>query len=341
MAKHRIAVIGLGVVGMGFVKLLAEKEDALKKDHDLSFSVVAVCDKIKGSLYNADGIDIARVVEEGPDAAGLEGEKGLSSFEIIEKEDVDVVIEATPTNLKTGGVGLKHAKTALSLGKHFISTNKGPPAIAFSELMHLAEENDAYYGYEGTVLSGTPAINLALSGLAGSDFCSIRGILNGTTNFMLEKMENGKSYDEALQIAKENGYAESDPSGDVEGWDASAKVAILANALLKAEISPDDVERTGVRNVTREDVRNAQRIDRKIKLISSLIYEKGKLVARVAPELVSCDDPLYHVSGVLNAITFETDTTGNVTIIGPGAGGRSAGYAMLHDLIVLNRRLSK
>jgi len=334
----RIAIIGLGIVGSGFLTLMHEKKEKLKSDYNLDFEIVAVCDKAKGSIFNANGIDTGIVLSEGPLSEKIDGERGLSSFEIIELPEVDVVVEATPTNLSNGGVGLQHARRALGAGKHFISTNKGAPALAHDELSSLAQEKKVYYGYEGTVLSGTPALSLATHGLPCSKFFSIRGILNGTTNFMLDKMElEGIKFDEALKLAQSLGYAETDPTGDIDGWDPCAKVVILANKVLKMNITPKDVELEGIRNITIDMINKAKEDNKRIKLVASLNYEDGKLRASVKPEWLNRKDPLYHIHGVMNAVTFETDTTDTVTVIGPGAGGRSAGYAMLYDLLEMHR----
>ncbi|MHC1608916.1 MAG: homoserine dehydrogenase [Candidatus Methanofastidiosia archaeon] len=339
MKKLRIAVIGLGVVGTGFLTLLDEKKEVLEGKYGLTYDVVAVCDKMRGSIYNPDGVDISLILKESPMADGLEGTRGLSSFDIIEKPEVDVVVEATPTNLKTGGVGLEHARRALGAGKHFISTNKAPPAIAYKELTDIAKNNNVYYGFEGTILSGTPAISLAMHGLPASEFKSIRGVLNGTTNFILERMENdGMDFDEALLLAQSKGYAEADPSSDIDGWDACAKVVIMANNMLDTDMTPDDVEVRGLRNINLSDVEAAKKKKMRIKMVGSLTRkDNGDLKACVVPELVDRSDPLYHVHGVTNALVFDTDTTDTVTVMGPGAGGRSAGYAMLYDLVEMHR----
>jgi homoserine dehydrogenase len=334
----RIAIIGLGIVGSGFLTLMHEKKERLSKDYALEFEIVAVCDKMKGSIFNKDGLDTGVLLSDGPSSDKLDGKRGLSSFEIIELDEVDVVVEATPTNLTNGGVGLQHARRALSAGKHFISTNKGAPALAHDELASLAREKNVYYGYEGTVLSGTPALSLATHGLPCSKFYSIRGILNGTTNFMLEKMEREEiKFDEALKMAQSLGYAESDPTGDIDGWDPCAKVVILANKVLRMNITPKDVELKGIRDITLAQIKAAGEENKRIKLVASLYYEDGKLRASVKPEWLDRKDPLYHIHGVTNAITYETDTTDTVTVIGPGAGGRSAGYAMLYDLLEMHR----
>ncbi|RZN48249.1 homoserine dehydrogenase [archaeon] len=342
MEKLRLAMIGLGVVGSGLLRLLDEKRAVLESDYGLTYDVVAVCDKMRGSIYDPEGLDLETVLTEGPLSDKLKGTRDLTSFEVIDLPDVDVVFEATPTNLKTGGVGLEHARRALSAGKHFISTNKAPPAIAYKELESIARENEVYYGYEGTILSGTPAISLALNGLPASRFFSIRGILNGTTNFMLERMETeGMEFDDALALAQEKGYAESDPSSDIDGWDACAKLVIMANNILKEPITPEDVDMQGIRGVTLEDVKEARKEGKRIKSVSSLVFDNGRLKARVGPEKIDRTDPLYHVHDVTNALVFETDTTDTVTVMGPGAGGRSAGYAMLYDLVEMHRHRTR
>jgi homoserine dehydrogenase len=181
---------------------------------------------------------------------------------------------------------------------------------------------------------------MAIEGLPATKFFSIRGILNGTTNFMLERMElDNMEFDEALKLAQSLGYAESNPSSDVDGWDACAKVVIMANNILGSYITPDDVDVKGLSGVSLADVKAARANGNRIKMIGSITYdESGKIVAKVSPEIVGPEDPLYSVKGVTNAISFETDTTETVTVMGPGAGGRSAGYAMLYDLVELHRR---
>jgi len=205
----------------------------------------------------------------------------------------------TFTDFETGQPAVSHCRQALAGGTHVVTSNKGPAALAKKELWNLAAENGVQFRFEGTVMSGTPAINLATGCLAGATITGFKGILNGTTNFILTKMEEGMTYDAALAEAQELGYAEADPTGDVEGWDALGKGVILARWKLVVECGND-----------------------------------GKGVSlRVAPMKLDLTDPLASVGGATNALTFETDVLGPVTIVGAGAGRKETGYSILIDLL--------
>ncbi|MEA1993687.1 MAG: homoserine dehydrogenase [Euryarchaeota archaeon] len=339
---YNIIFIGLGVVGTGLAEILHDKRAYLKKEYGFEYNVLGVCDLIKGSIYDEGGLDLGKVLKMNEEKGKIKDypaeEKGLESVEMIKKEKVDIVAEITPTNIKTGEPGLTHYRAALENGKHIVSTNKGPTALKYKELKEIAEENNAYLGFEGTVISGTPALNLALRDLAGCDIKSIKGILNGTTNYILTNMEEGRAYDEVLKEAQEKGYAETDPTADVEGHDPLAKIVILANAVMNGDVDLKTVPCEGITNITLDDVKKAKKEGKRIKLIGKAWRENGEIKAQVKPEFLPLTDPLANVMGVLNAISFETDLTGDVTIIGPGAGASTAGYAMLADMLEINRR---
>ena len=339
---YNIVIIGLGVVGTGMAEILHNKKEILKKKYGFEYKIVGICDLIKGSIYDENGLDLGEVLKLNKEK-GVIGdypckEKGLTSVDMITKPEVDIVAEVTPTDVKTGEPGLTHFKTALEHKKHVVSTNKGPIALKYKELRDLAEKNKVYLGFEGTVISGTPAINLGTRDLAGCNIKSVKGILNGTTNYILTQMEEGRSYEEVLKEAQQKGYAETDPTADVEGYDPLAKIVILANAVMGGDVNINDVYREGITGITLEDVETAKKEGKRIKLIGRAWKQNGKVTAQVKPESLPVTDPLANVMDVLNAITFETDVTGDVTIIGPGAGAYTAGYAMVTDMLEIHRR---
>lgn len=342
MAKYRIAIVGFGVVGRGIGSILHEKKDFLKSRYDFDFDVVGISDLIWDTVYNPDGIDLGKALELVGKKEKLDplGEVLPDSLTMIRETDYDILLEITPTNMETGDPGYTHIREALKRGKHVATTNKGPIALHYRELSELAAQNGAELRFEGTVLSGTPTINMALKDLAGCEFSEIRGILNGTTNFILTEMEKGKSYEEALKEAQRLGYAEAKPDADVEGWDAMAKIIILANVVMGGDVSKDDVSRTGITGLTIEDVENARKTGKKWKLVGRAWREGGKVKAAVAPMEVGPDDFLYHVQGVLNAVVFSTDIIGDVTVVGRGAGSKEAGYALLTDVLDIHRKLT-
>jgi homoserine dehydrogenase len=341
--KFRIVFLGFGTVAQGLAKILVEKATALKKLYDFDFTAMAVSDKVKGSILNNRGLDLEKILALAKQGLSLQeyagGTKGLSSLDTIKKADATMLVEATWTNLQDGEPGLTHIRTALKRGLHVVTSNKGPIAIAYPELAALARSKRCNLRFEATVMSGTPAISLATEALAGATVKSIRGILNGTTNYILTEMESGTTYADALKRAQELGYAEVDPTGDVEAWDPTAKIVILANVLMSGKVKTAEVPREGITKLTSTDVESARKDEKTIKLIAKAYREDDQVKAQVQPERLPLTDMLSHVSGVLNAITITTDVQPDVTIIGPGAGGDSAGYALLSDMLAINRTL--
>jgi homoserine dehydrogenase len=269
------------------------------------------------------------------------GVKGLDSLTTITNTNADTIIEVTFTDVKTGEPALTHIKTAFKSGKNVVSTNKGPVVKQAVKLLKLAESHNVYYGFEGVVLAGTPVLNLARYTLAGNKINGFKGILNGTTNYILTKMEEGMTYEDALKKAQELGYAEADPTGDVEGLDALGKVVILSNVVLGKNISWADVKRKGITEITVEDIKKAKAEGKRWKLIGSANIEKdGTIKAKVWPEKLLLNDPLAGVGEAVNALTYYTDELGPVTIVGPGAGRRETGFSLLIDLLDMNRKMS-
>jgi len=341
--KFKLAFIGFGVVGQGLAEMLHSKKEILKENYDFEFEVVAISDVKLGSAYNPKGLDLDKIldfVEKDKDLSEYPGaESGYDSIETIKDTEANTIIEVTFTDMKTGGPALDHVETALKEGKHVVSTNKGPVAQKVNELLDLAENNDVHYKFEGTVLSGTPALNLAMKNLAGCEIDEIKGIVNGTTNYILSKMEEGMGYEEALEKAQQLGYAEADPTGDVEGVDAQGKTLIMSNTVMDADIELEDVDRKGITDISKEDIEEAKKEEKRWKLIAHSKKTENGVEAKVAPEKISLDHPLAGVMGPTNAITFSTDHLGEVTIIGPGAGKEETGYALLVDLLSINDKL--
>ncbi|UCE08297.1 MAG: homoserine dehydrogenase, partial [bacterium] len=269
------------------------------------------------------------------------GIKGLDALATINQVDADIMIEATYTDVKTGEPATSHCKAAFNRGMHVVTTNKGPAALSYNELMKLATEKNLMFGIEGTVMSGTPVLNTGMKSLAGCTITKISGILNGTTNYILTEMEKGKAYEDVLKKAQELGYAEADPSGDVEGWDALAKVMILSNVLMGGNVKIDDAEREGITKITLKDVEKAKAEGARWKLIGETSIKNGKIKAKVSPVKLPLSDPLASVMGTTNAITFETDLMGKVTVIGAGAGRTETGFSILTDLLDIHRSAKK
>ena len=334
----RLLFIGFGTVGQGLAELLVQKKEKLSNTYGLNIRAVGIADKIKGSVYNPEGIDL----QEALDKAGgnsLSGWPGVTfegnALDMIQQAEADVICEATYTNIETAEPATAHIRKAIERGMHVVTTNKGPVALNFKSLTKLAEENGVRFLFEGTVMSGTPLINFIRENLAGCTIQEIKGILNGTTNYILTRMEEGLSYEEALKKAQELGYAEAVPDADVLGWDALAKVTILAKYVFEADGRPFDYPCTGITGITAAAINEAKERNKRFKLIGKVWREGSAVKASVAPEEIDLVHPLASIMGASNAVTITTDTLGDVTVVGPGAGKKATGYSMLIDLIAI------
>jgi len=341
--QTKIALIGFGTVGQGLCEILLSKKEYLKSKYDLEVSIIAISDVLKGAVYCKEGLDIRQcldLTEAGHSLENYEGnrEKGWDSIRTIKETNADIICELAYTDVNTGEPAITHCKTAFENGKHIVTSNKGPAALQYSDLQRVAEKNNVKFMIEGTVMSGTPVLNLVNGPLAGCEITAIKGILNGTCNYMLTEMENGMTYDEVLKKAQELGYAEADPTGDVEGFDAMAKVIILSNVLMKIAISANEVDREGITKITPQMISDAKNENSRWKLISTIVKSNSGIKASVKPEKLTLTHPLANIMGATNALTFTTDLIGDVTIIGAGAGRIETGYSILTDIIEINNQ---
>lgn len=334
-----LLLIGFGVVGQGLAEILQSKAAQLAREQGFSASIVGVVTGSKGSLFHRDGLDIAELLaaapvgsfDNYPERAGLR--RGISASEMIATGNADVLVEMSPTNLDTAQPALAICHQALDAGLHLVLANKGPVALDYAKLRAKAQAGGRQMRYEATVMAGTPTVQLAEEALAGCEIRSARGILNGTTNYMLTQMESGLSYADALAQAQALGYAETDPSGDVEGWDAAGKVLILANVLFGSSLAMADLDVSGITDISAADIAAAQSAGERYKLIAAATPDGGSVKAVRLP----LGDPLASVAGATNAITLETDLLGDVTLIGAGAGRLETGGAILSDLLAIQR----
>jgi homoserine dehydrogenase len=338
----RLLFLGFGTVGQGLAELLLAKRELLSATYGFTWKVTGIADTLKGNAYDPKGIDLAKALElvtRGESLAALDrGGKGWDGLAMARRADADVLLEATYTDIKTGEPATSHIRVALERGLHVVTTNKGPLALHYRELAQLAEKHKVEFLFEGTVMSGTPVLNLVRETLAGAEIREMRGILNGTTNYILTRMEEGLSYQAALAKAQELGYAEAVPDADVLGWDALAKVTILANVVFGASLKPSECPCEGITKITAADIAKAKADGKRYKLVGRVWREGEAVKAAVAPRLVDLSEPLAGVMGATNAVAISTDTLGEVTIVGPGAGKAQTGFSMLTDLLHIARR---
>jgi homoserine dehydrogenase len=341
---HKLALIGFGTVGQGLAEILRDNAEDLQAQYGFEAQIVAISDSIKGAIYHPDGLDIdaaLRVVQETGSLNDYretpELVRGWDSLTTIRESIADTIVEVAWTDLETGEPAISHVRAAFEAGKHVVTSNKGPAALAYHKLKHLAEANGVQWGIEGTVMAGTPALRLARTALAGCHISELRGILNGTTNFILTKMEEEITYEEALAEAQRLGYAEADPTADVEGHDAVGKLLILAAVVMDTSLTWEQVNCQGISGLTRDDVERARAEGKRWKLIAQLRRSGEEVEASVGPQAIPVNAPLAGVSGTTNAITYVTDLLGEVTLVGPGAGRQETGYALLADLLEIHR----
>lgn len=333
--NQKVILIGFGTVGQGLCEILSDKRQELIETYDYKATVVGVSDPRFGTIYDQNGFDLMELVRDAASGSFSRGVKDWDSLDLIRNADADVVCELAFTDLQTGEPAISHCKAAFESGKSVVTSNKGPAALAYRELADQADANGVEFLIEGTVMAGTPVLNLAWEPLSGCTITSARGILNGTTNYILTQMEEGMRYADALVKAQELGYAEADPSGDVEGYDARAKVTILANVVMDVDIPISEVACEGISRITSEDIAKAKSAGARWKLIGSVSMTVQGIEASVRPEMVPLGHPLAGVMGASNALTYGTDLLGDVTIVGPGAGRVETGFSILTDLLSL------
>jgi homoserine dehydrogenase len=336
---YRLVLIGFGAVGQGLAQILRYHSDWLARRYGVALQLVAVCTRNRGNLYDPDGLDPAILLEELTRTGHLRdlaARTDRDALELIERAAADILVEVSPTNLETAEPATSYIRAAIARGMHVVTANKGPVALRFAELRRAAIDAGVYFGFEGTVMSGTPALRLAWSDLAGCEIVELSGIVNGTTNYILTQMEQGKSYAAALAEAQQLGYAEADPAGDVEGYDAAAKALILANVVMDAQLGMSDIKRIGITGLTSEMIASAAAAGERWKLLARVWRAGEQVHASVLPTRLPLSHPLANVGGVTNAITFTTDLLGDVTLIGPGAGGAATGFAALSDILAMH-----
>ncbi|MDP3105600.1 MAG: homoserine dehydrogenase [Candidatus Methanoperedens sp.] len=330
MKTIRLSIIGFGAVGQGVARAVLSKKEKLE-GQGIDLRVVGISDS-KGSEINVRGIDLEDALER-KKQKGTVAKGNKSALDIIRDVEHEIVVEATPTNIKNGEPGLSNISAAFNAGKHVVTSNKGPLALFFSQLKEAAEDNGVFFRYEATVGGAVPIFNLIHESLAGNRVIGIEGILNGTTNYILTRMaEERLPYELVLKEAQELGIAETDPTYDVEGVDSACKLVIIANSVFGQAATYRDVEVTGITKITPEALELASKNNYVVKLIC----EAGNGTLTVAPRLVPKKHPLA-VGGTLNVASILTDLAGRITISGKGAGSIETASSILSDILYIVR----
>lgn len=343
MRELRLCLIGFGNAGREFCRLLLQKRDELRTGYGYDVLVTDIATKSKGTLCNDSGIDLERALkeaeEEGSFAADNPDAACKNSFEIITGSHADVIVELSTLSIKDGQPAITHIEEAFSAGKHVITANKGPIAWDYKRLKRIADLKGLEFLHETTVMDGTPVFNLVKETLPGCNIVGFRGILNSTTNFILEEMEAGRSFAEALTEAQRRGFAEAEPSMDIDGWDAAAKTAAIINVIMGGELTPMDIERTGIAHLTGRDIETAKNEGKKLKLLCEGYREAGMLKGRVCPRLFDEKDIFSNIDSTSSIISITTDLMGEICILERNPEIQQTAYGIYSDLLILIKRL--
>jgi homoserine dehydrogenase len=336
MPHYKLAFLGFGNVGKALAELLLSKRSDIQEKTGVTFSVTGIATGRSGIAINPEGIDLLRALEL------LQSDQSLSqmtalqvdnSLEFIQNCHADVLFETIPVNYKNGQPAVDYIRAALESGMHVATANKGPVVHAYDELTALANSLGLKFFFESAVMDGAPVFALFRETLPAANILGFRGVLNSTTNLILTRMETGERYADAVAYAQSIGIAETDPSGDVDGWDAAIKVSALATVLMGVPTKPQDVDRTGISEITVEEIELAKARGQRWKLICEARWEADQLKRTVVPQMVGIDSPLYGVDGTTSIIQIESDVLGKLSLIEEDPGPHTTAYGLMADFL--------
>lgn len=343
--KINLALAGFGHVARRFVRLLREREAELAA-LGLEPLIVGIATKRHGALFSSRGIDAVEQAERVEKGLQLEDGIGIALKDaralIAKTADLwepAVLIETTVLDITAGQPAIDHVRAALMAGMHVVTANKGPAAFAARELQALAEDRALSFLFEGAVMDGVPVFNLVRETLPAARVTGFEGVLNTTTNQMLVAIERGEAAAAALARMQAEGIAEADPSLDLDGWDAAAKTAALANVLLDARLTPQAVEREGLGGDVEARVRQAAAHGKRLKLVARARREAGAVRAEVKLREVDPASPFGALDGPANALRLDTDLVGPILITQLEGSLTATAYALVSDLVRVARRL--
>jgi homoserine dehydrogenase len=332
-----LALIGFGNVAQRFVGLLDDCRERLARDYALEYRIVGAASRRRGCLYDPRGLDSTRLAGGWPTPTMA----GSSAFQIISSlresdADLRVVVETTTLDIAAGQPAIDHVRAGISAGCHVITANKGPVAFAYAALRDEATAAGVHFLFEGVVMDGVPIFNLVREVLPAATVHGFRGVVNSTTNHVLTALEQGEAFDAAVARMQAEGIAEADPSLDLDGWDAAAKTAALANVLLDAGLTPHWVRRTGIQTSDGDRARKARAEGRRLKLVASAVRTgPGDVTAVVEPRELPSSDLLASLDGKANALVLQTDVLGEIAICQLEGSLTHTAYALLSDLITV------
>jgi homoserine dehydrogenase len=333
MRHLKLAFLGFGNVGKALARLFLDKQRELAEAYQITFSATGISTSRHGAAVDPAGLDLEQVLQIADLNALNRWDTPTNAIDFIKNCQADVLFENTPVNYDTGQPAVNHLMTALESGMHAITANKGPVVHAYHELTELARQKDRKFYFESTVMDGAPIFSLFRESLPGARLLSFHGILNSTTNMILTLMEQGKTFKEAVDYCQKTGIAETDPSGDIDGWDAAVKIAALSTVLMDIPLKPAQVDRQGIRGLTSQAVIDARKNGKRWKLVCSAKRAGRTIDARVAPELVDMNSTLFNVNGTTSIIQFKTDVLDSLSIVESNPGPTTTAYGLFADFL--------
>ena len=334
---QRLCLVGFGNVGQAFARLLLKKETELADRYGVSAVVTGIITGSHGAAVNPDGINLGAALDLLDSASTLDGLSTVSAPHTAEAFiracPADFMFETTPVNPHTGQPALGYIQTALESGMHVVTANKGPVVHGYKALTELANRQGLRFLFESAVMDGAPIFALFREPLVGANLVGFEGILNSCTNLLLEMMEGGKTFEEAVAYGREIGITETDPSNDIDGWDAAIKVAALVTVLMGIPLTPQQVDRAGIRGVTPHMIAEARAAGERWKLVCSAQVLDDGLAARVAPQRVDPESPLYSVNGTSSFCQFKLDVLPGLGILESDPGPETTAYGLLADFL--------
>ena len=329
MKQYNICFLGFGNVGRALARLLIAKSAELREIYGIGWRVTGVATRRMGWLSRESGFDVAALLAGNENVTSA---NGIADW--LEKSRPDVLFETTSLNPETGQPAIDYLRASLLAGAHAITANKGPIVYAYDELNALAAANGRRFLFESTVLDSAPVFSLFRETLPVARLRGFSGIFNSTTNVILETMETGRSFEEGVKAAQDLGVTETDPSHDVDGWDATMKVCAISKVILKTPLLPCAVHREGIRGLSAALLQRARAEGKPYKLLArGRVNEDGSLTASVRPEQISSSEPLSSVRGTSLAIHFELDMIPGLTIVSHRPNLQSTSYGLLADFV--------
>ena len=337
MQQVRLMLIGFGNVGKAFAQLLLSKQEEIRSTLDIDLRLVGIVTGRHGLAYNAQGLPVEACLKIAEAGGRLtqhhQGELCNDALAFIQQYDADIVLETSPTNVEDGQPAINYLKAALESGKHVVTANKGPVVHAFNEIMALAKAKQKSFAFESAVLDGAPLFAMLRSGFPAAKIHGFRGILNSCSNLLLDRMRTGDTLEDAVEYAQMIGIAETNPLGDIDGWDAAIKLAALITIVMGVPTKPQDIPREGIGNISPKQIKLAERSGKRWKLICKAEKQGDKVIASVQPEMVDANSPFYTVQGTNSFLLIHSDVLPGVGLLESDPEPRTTAYGLLADVL--------